>query len=31
MMNTHMTLHRERLLALQAKRLGDMTQMEDEA
>lgn len=26
-----MTLHRERLLALRAKLLGDMTQMEDEA
>ena len=31
MTNTHMTLHREKLLALRAELLGDMTQMEDDA
>jgi len=31
MTNTDLTLHRERLLALRARLLGDMTQMEDNA
>jgi DnaK suppressor protein len=31
MTNTDLTLHRERLLALRAKLLGDMTQMEDDS
>ena len=31
MMNTDLTLHRERLLALREKLLGDMTQMENDA
>jgi DnaK suppressor protein len=31
MTNTDLTLHRERLLALRARLLGDMTQMEDDA
>ena len=31
MTKTDMTLHRERLLALRARLLGDMTQMEDNA
>ena len=31
MTNTDLTLHRERLLALRASLLGDMTQMEDDS
>ena len=31
MTNTDLTLHREKLLALRARLLGDMTQMEDNA
>ena len=31
MTNTDLTLHRERLLALRARLLGDMTQMEDDS
>jgi RNA polymerase-binding protein DksA len=31
MTNTYLTLHREKLLALRASLLGDMTQMEDDS